>query len=59
MARTLNSRAALSRHEDRCWVFAFCYYVDAGYTVRQADKFAWRDLCQEFRRLGRYVGAHA
>lgn len=56
MARGKGRRARLSSYEDKCWVFAFCYYVDEGYTDLQADRLAWRDMCLEFPRLRTYDG---
>ncbi len=46
--------AVLNPQEDKCWVFAFCYYVDSGETEDQADKFAWRDLQLDFPRFSKY-----
>ena len=51
-------RARLSVYEDKCWVFAFCYYLDEGKTDLQADKLAWRDMLLDFPRLRRYDGCH-
>jgi hypothetical protein len=48
--------ATLSPYEDKCWVFAFCYYVDDGHTDLEADHLAWRDVCIEFERLRKYHG---
>lgn len=48
--------ATLSPYEDKCWVFAFNYYLDRGKTEPQADKLAWRDLQLEFPRLRGYEG---
>ena len=48
--------ATLNPYEDKCWVFAFCYYMDRGKTELQADKLAWRDLREEFPRLRKYDG---
>jgi len=48
--------ATLTPVEDRCWVFAFCYYVDLGVSDVAADLLAWRDLCAEFPRLRGYAG---
>jgi hypothetical protein len=46
--------AKLTPREDRCWVFAFSYYLDEGRTEARADKLAWRDLRDEFPRLKQY-----
>lgn len=51
--------AALNPYEDKCWVFAYCYYLDRGKTERQADELAWRDLQGEFPRLRFYKGCEA
>ena len=51
--------AVLSPYEDKCWVFAFCFYLDQGRSDRVADKFAWRDLQREFVRLLKYEGCRA
>jgi hypothetical protein len=48
--------ATLTPFEDKCWVFAFCYYLDQVKTDLQADKLAWRDLRLEFPRLRQYDG---
>jgi hypothetical protein len=56
MKRNQRRRARLTSFEDRCWVFAFCYYVDDGFTDLQADKLTWRDMCEEFPRLKNYDG---
>ena len=48
--------AKLTPHEDRCWVFAFCFYLDAGHGDPAADRLAWRDMCLEFPRLRNYDG---
>ena len=48
--------ATLSPYEDKCWVFAFCFYLDEGKTDPQADELAWRDMQLEFPRLGKYHG---
>ena len=49
-----SKRAKLTPHEDRCWEFAFCYYVDEGRSDLEADRLAWRDMCEEFPRLRNY-----
>jgi hypothetical protein len=51
--------ATLTPYEDRSWVFAFCFYVDDGYSDVQADHLAWRDMYMEFPRLRGYEGCHA
>ena len=48
--------AKLTRWEDHCWVFAFCYYLDEGKTDAEADHLAWRDMLSEFPRLRFYNG---
>jgi len=50
--------ATLTSYEDRCWVFAFCYYKDEGHSDLEADKLAWRDLRGEFSRLMRLNGCN-
>lgn len=42
--------------EDKCWVFAFVYYVDLGYSDLEADKRTWRDMLVDFPRLRKYDG---
>jgi hypothetical protein len=56
MKRKQRRRARLTPFEDRCWVFAFCYYADEGLTDLQADELTWRDMCEEFPRLKNYDG---
>jgi len=48
--------ATLTPFEDKRWVFAFCFYVDDGYTDVRADRLAWRDMCADFPRLRGYAG---
>lgn len=57
--RGKGKRAALTPREDYCWVHAFCFYVDEGYADLQADRLAWRDMCDEFPRLIGYSGCNA
>jgi hypothetical protein len=56
MAKTRKKLARLTPHEDRCWVIAFCYYVDDGCSDLKADKLGWLDMCEEFPRLREYEG---
>ena len=56
MTRKRRRRARLTPFEDRCWVFAFCSYVDEGFTDLQADNLTWRDMYEEFPRLKNYDG---
>lgn len=46
----------LTPFEDKCWVFAFCSYVDEGRSDLQADHLAWRDMQLDFPRLRQYDG---
>ncbi len=48
--------ATLTPFEDKCWIFAFCYYLDQRKGERESDRLAWRDLRLEFPRLRRYEG---
>jgi hypothetical protein len=49
-------RAVLNPYEDKCWVFAYCYYLDRGKSETEADKLAWLDLQAQFPRLRKYQG---
>jgi hypothetical protein len=57
--KSVKKLARLNPYEDKCWVFAFCYYLDRGRSERQADKLAWRDLQKEFPRLRNYKGCES
>jgi len=48
--------ARLSPYEDKCWVFALCYWLDRGKTDDEASRLAWRDVQLEFPRLQKYEG---
>jgi len=48
--------ATLNPYEDKCWVFAFCYYLDRGKTKKRADELAWEDLQEQFQRLRKFDG---
>ena len=48
--------ATLSPYEEKCWVFAFNYYLDRGKSRHEADKLAWRDMQLEFPHLRRHDG---
>ncbi len=48
--------ARLNPFEDKCWVFAFNYYLDRGKSEREADRLAWEDLQVQFPRLRKYDG---
>jgi hypothetical protein len=48
--------ALMSSHENKCWVFAFCYWLDLRKTDQEADRLAWRDVQLEFPRLRKYYG---
>jgi hypothetical protein len=50
--------ATLTPYEDKCWVFAFCFYLDEGRSDAQADRLAWGELQLEFPRLRRYQGCN-
>ncbi len=54
--RTKRNLATLNPFEDKCWVFAFNYYLDRGKSQREADKLAWEDLQVQFPRLPKYDG---
>jgi len=54
--KTEKRRAKLTVHEDKCWVFYFCSFLNEGKTDLQADKLAWRDMLLEFPRLRAYDG---
>jgi hypothetical protein len=56
MAEKRKRLARLTPQEDRAWVIAFCYYVDEGRADLEADRLAWRDVCDEFPRLKRFNG---
>jgi hypothetical protein len=49
--------ASLNPFEEKCWVFAFNYYLDRGKTESEADKLAWLDLQTQFPRLRSYDGS--
>ena len=53
MAKNL---AKLTPAEDKVWSDAFEFYVNAGKTDRMADKYAWRDVCEQFPRLKKFDG---
>jgi hypothetical protein len=48
--------ARMSPYEDKCWVFALCYWLDRGKTDEEAGRLAWRDIQLEFPRLQKYEG---
>ncbi len=52
-------RATFTPREDRCWVFAFRYYLDEGKTDAEADRLAWKEMLSEFPRLRFYDGSDA
>ena len=56
--KTMRSKklTMLTPHEDHCWVFAFCFYLDRGKSDEQACRLAWRDLQMEFPRLHGFDG---
>ncbi len=59
MAQTKKNEKRIARLtplENRCWVFAFCFYLTKGMTNLHADHLAWRDLQMEFPRLRKYHG---
>jgi hypothetical protein len=48
--------ARLGPYEDKCWVFALCYWLDGGKTDDEASRLAWRDIQLEFPRLQKCAG---
>ena len=48
--------ATLSPEENRDWEYFFSWYMNNGFTERQADRNAWRDLQQKYPRLKKYQG---
>ena len=51
--------ANLSPKEDKCWIFAFTYYLEEGKSDAKADELAWRDMQLDFPRLRAYEGCHS
>jgi hypothetical protein len=43
--------ARMSPYEDKCWVFALCYWLDRGKSDDEASRLAWRDVQLEFPHL--------
>ncbi len=48
--------ARMSPYEDKCWVFALCYWLDRGKSDDEASRLAWRDVQLEFPHLQKHEG---
>jgi hypothetical protein len=56
MPKKREQLATLTPLEDKCWTFAFLYYLDLGFSDLGADRKAWRDVQMDFPRLRNYDG---
>jgi hypothetical protein len=49
--------ARFNAAENKAWVFAFNYHLEAHCGPMEADRRAWRDMVKEFPRLRKFTGA--
>lgn len=56
MKRKKRKLATLTPAENRDWEWFFSWYLNNGFTQRQADRNAWKDLQAKYPRLRKYQG---